>query len=114
MSDLNTIYENLKLHISENGKKIRKPLFISNFSKSRFRNHHFKYLEENAIPYFKERAGQAVKYSELCKLICDYIRINNLYLSNGNIKCDLFLKRISEKDSVSFIWLLNKFRMILQ
>jgi len=114
MSDLNTIYENLKQHISNSEKKITKPLFISMLSKSRFRNHHFKYLEQNNIPYFNERAGKTVKYSDLCKLICEYIRINNLYLSNGNIKCDEFLKHISERDSVSFIWLISRFRMILQ
>jgi hypothetical protein len=114
MSDLNEIYENLKRPISDNEKKNRRPLFVSILSKSRFRNHHFKYLVQNSIPYFNERAGKKIKYSDVCKLICEYVKSNNLYIDNGTIKCDDFLKQLSGRDTVTFIWLLSKFSMILQ
>jgi len=121
MSNLNEIYTKLEKHLSKNEnregvilEKKTEPLLLDNFSKSRFRNRRFKYLENNSIPYFNKLAGIKVRFSEVCKLLCNYIIQNSLYLDNGLISCDPFLQSLVGKETTTFMFLLAKFRLILQ
>lgn len=121
MSNLNEIYTNLEKHLSKNKnrdgvilERKENPILVDNFSKSRFRNNHFKYLEQSTIPYFNKLAGIKVRFSEVCKLLCNYIIQNSLYLENGLISCDPFLKTLVGKETTTFMFLVAKFRLILQ
>ena len=121
MSNLNEIYTNLEKHLSKNEirdgvilERKSEPILLDNFSKSRFRNRHFKYLENNNISFFNKLAGIKVRFSEVCKLLCNYIIQNSLYLDNGLISCDPFLKSLVGKETTTFMFLLAKFRLILQ
>jgi hypothetical protein len=122
MSNLNEIYNNLEKHLKKNEKredcvlleKNNEPILLDNFSKSRFRARHFRYKDNCVIPYFNKLAGLKVRFSELCKLLCNYINKNSLYLENGLIRCDAFLQSFVGKETASFIFLIGKFRLILQ
>ena len=121
MSNLNEIYNNLEKHLSKNKnrdgvilERKENPILVDNFSKSRFRNKHFKYLENTNIPYFNKLAGIKVRFSEVCKLLCNYIIQNSLYLENGLISCDPFLQTLVGKETTTFMFLVAKFRLILQ
>ena len=121
MSNLNEIYTNLEKHLSKHSKrdgviteKKIEPILLDNFSKSRFRNRHFKYQDNGQIPYFNKLAGLKVRFSEVCKLLCNYIIQNSLYLDNGLISCDNFLQSLVGKETTTFMFLVSKFRLILQ
>ena len=136
MSNINEIYENLELHLKKHKKdnkdklhnkhnrdnkdnreklpeESKKMLFVDSLSNSRFRQNKFQYKSDGPVPYFNVLEGQKVKFSNLCLLLCDYIVNNSLYLDNGLIKCDDFLRSFCGKDTVSFIWLVSQFRRIL-
>ena len=121
MSNLNEIYSNLEKHLSKNEKhngvileKKVGPVLLDNFSKSRFRQRHFKYQDNIQIPYFNSLTGLKARFSEVCKLLCNYIIQNSLYLENGLIRCDDYLKSVIGKETTTFLFLVSKFRLILQ
>ena len=121
MSNLNEIYTNLENHLLKNDKrdgvileKKVEPVLLDNFSKSRFRNRHFSYKTNCEIPYFNKLAGIKTRFSDVCKLLCNYIIQNSLYLENGLISCDTFLQALVGKKTTTFMFLVSKFRTILQ
>ena len=118
------IYENLEKHIKKYQRAVMdvsstcvkkdKPIFVDTLSKSRFRKKHFAFKSDGPIKMFAEKANTKVQFAELCKLLRDYISTNSLYLDNGWISCDDFLKNFTGKETVSFVWLVSQFRLILE
>ena len=63
--------------------------------------------------YFKKSfAKGGALYKETCKQLTNYIVKNGLFLPDGSIKCDVFLKRYCNTDVVSFFTLAKHLTLI--
>jgi hypothetical protein len=74
------------------------------------RNTEFRFKFFNYKPVFSD--GGAL-YKDVLKRLREYIMLNKLYLTNGDIKCDEMLKKYCYCESVSFFKLCAALRRIL-
>lgn len=102
MSDLNEICANLKNHIIGN----KTTYDTIELRDSNFRQQYFKYN--------KAFSNGGDFYSDICKLLTNYIIRNKLVLSDGTIKCDTFLRNYCNSDVVSFFILIKQLRLVIQ
>ena len=89
---------------------------IDHYQQSAFRKvtFRFKKVPEIHHPFLESKKGEKVSYEELCTFLRDYITMNKLVNSDRTIVCDELLKKICDKDTVSFAGLLKCFNKIIQ
>jgi len=90
------------------------------------RNIEKKTIQETNIPvidtdfrynffYFKDgflKGG--ILYKDFCKELRQYIITNRLFLSDGRVKCNEYLRYYCKSDEVSFFDLVKLFTIVLQ
>ena len=92
------------------------PNYKKSFSNSAFRNVLFKFKSYPLITHkvLEYKKGQTITYSELCKLLTQYISINNLFnFENHTIICDDLLKLVTGNETTTFINLLKNIGKII-
>ena len=92
------------------------PNYKKSFSNSAFRNVLFKFKSYPLITHkvLECKKGQTITYSELCKLLTQYISINNLFnFENHTIICDDLLKLVTGNETTTFINLLKNIGKII-
>lgn len=85
--------------------KVNKTNKVIYLRDSEFRYNYFSYKDG-----FSE--GGAL-YKDVWSKLRNYIAMNSLYLEDGNIKCDDFLKKYCKSETTSFFKLAAAFRRIL-
>ena len=114
MNDL-LIDHNLTVHkmidatgeILESYNSIKKniPLQIVQLRENKFRYNYFNYRSE----FLKG----GVLYKDFCKMLRGYIITNGLFLPDGNVKCNEYLRAYCASDIVSFFDLAKQFTLFL-
>jgi hypothetical protein len=86
------------------------------YRESPFRNIQFKFKKVPGVQhaFLEAQKGKVVSYDKLCEFVRSYIDAHGLRLPGGLIRCDAFLKQITDTDTVSFFGLLQKFNRIIQ
>ena len=73
----------------------------------------FKPVPEIKHAFLEQKKAEPVSFKKLCKILVDYIRVQNLYDYEGNIMCDDFLKSITNTERCSFFTLLKNVGKII-
>jgi hypothetical protein len=126
MSDLNEIHEEIQnqiinvdktiknthtiINIIDRSKKRESFNTISSFCNSDFRYSYFKYRQE----FVNSGFGEGALYKQVLSNLRIYLTKHNLYLADGFIQCDEFLKLHLCDDKISFFKLAAGLRRILQ
>lgn len=96
-------------------------IFISNTSpaikcrNSPFRKNIFKFKQEPIIQslILNKNKGKEISFANLCNMMITYIYTNNLFIGNGIIKCDPFLKMVTKCDNINYFELMKNLRHII-
>jgi hypothetical protein len=86
------------------------------FKNSSFRNNLFQFKTHPTIAHkiLECKKGEKITYTQLCKLLTQYIFLNNLFdFENNTIICDDLLKLICGYDTTTFILLLKNLGKII-
>lgn len=89
---------------------------LSNYKGSKFRHIRFRFYKKAQIPnkLLIDKEDSTVTYKELCEMLRFYISSNSLYLHEGTIKCDKFLRELSgKKETLTFFELVKCFHKII-
>ena len=111
LENTNAIYNKLNsTSLPKNVQSYTKKHSIDKFQKSAFRNNVFKFKINPAIEHkiLESKKGEKISYTQLCKLLTQYIFSNNLFdFENNRIICDDLLKLITCYDTTTFLYLLK-------
>lgn len=89
---------------------------ITTFKNSGFRNNCFQFKTYPTIAHkiLECKKGEKITYTQLCKLLTQYIFSNNLFdFENNTIICDDLLKLITGYDKTTFLLLLKNLGKII-
>ena len=121
MGDLSVICKNLKNHITDVENSIittnnlcdtigqLKPKTLLHIIQ--LRDADFRY---NIFQYKETFVKGSVVYREVCSRLRNYIIENGLFLPNGSIKCNEYLRNYVDSDIISFFTLTKLLRLVLQ
>jgi hypothetical protein len=64
-------------------------------------------------PLLHTNKNTPIRFSDLCKLLVEYISINKLFTDKGYINCDHFLKSITGTETATFFTILQNIGKII-
>lgn len=83
---------------------------------SAFREYVFQFKRVPTInnSLLESQKGEKISYKDLCKLLSQYVFVNNLYdYTNHTIVCDELLRLICSSNRTTFLLLLKNLRQII-
>jgi len=82
---------------------------------SLFRDVKFRFKPKPKIDHIllESYKNKPIKFSDLCTLLVQYIQTHGLFIENGIVRCDDFLKSITHCDEASFFTILKNIGQII-
>jgi hypothetical protein len=116
LENTNDIYHKLNSTTLPKNVQSYKNNSISTFQNSAFRNNVFQFKTYPIIVHkiLECKKGEKITYTQLCKLLTQYIFSNNLFdFENNTIICDDLLRLITGYDTTTFLILLKNLGRII-